>query len=50
MCSRDDATISATNRKRFREQDRVDDIEDVEGAVERGGAVEVPEEQGRVGR
>jgi hypothetical protein len=49
MCGRDDATVSATDRKRFGEQDRVDDIEDVEGAVERGGAVHVPEERGRVG-
>ena len=39
----------ATDQKRFGELDRVDDIEDVEGAVERGGAVQVPEERGRVG-
>jgi len=49
MCGRDDATVSATDWKRFWELDRVDDIEDVEGAVERGGAVQVPEERGRVG-
>jgi hypothetical protein len=30
--SRDDATVSATDRKRFGEQDRVDDIEEVKGA------------------
>jgi hypothetical protein len=49
MCGRYDATVSATDWKRFWELDRVDDIEDVEGAVERGGAVQVPEERGRVG-
>ena len=38
----DDATVSASDRKRFGEQDRVDHIEEVEGAVERGGAVHVP--------
>ncbi len=46
MRSIDDATVSATDRKGFRKQDRVDDIEDVEGAVEGGGAVHVPEERG----
>ncbi len=50
MCGRHDATVSATIRKRIREQDRIDDIEDVEGSAEGGGAVHVPEEQGRVGR
>ena len=50
MCDRDDVTVGATDRKRFVELNRVDDIEDVEGAVERGGAVQVPEERGRVGR
>ena len=35
----DDATVSASE---VREQDRVDDIEEVEGAMERGGAVHVP--------
>ena len=50
MCSVDDATVSTTDWKRFGELDRVNDIEDVEGAVERGGAVQVPEERGRVGR
>ena len=39
-----DATVSATDRNRFGEQGRVDDIKEVEGAVERGGAVHVPEE------
>lgn len=38
----DDATISATDRKRFRKQDRVDDIMEVEDAVEGDCAVHVP--------
>ena len=33
MGSRDDATVSAADWKRFVERDRVDDIADVEGAV-----------------
>ena len=48
MRSIDDATVSATDRKGFRKQDRVDEIEDVKG--EGGGAVHVPEERGRVDR
>ena len=50
MRSIDDATVSATDRKGLRKQDRVDDIEDVKGAVEGGGAVHVLEERGRVDR
>jgi hypothetical protein len=50
MGGRNDATVGATDRKRFGELDRVDDNEDIKGAVERGGAVHVPEERGRVGR
>ena len=41
MCGIDDGTVSATDRKRFEEQDRFDDIEEVEGAMEGGGAVHV---------
>ena len=48
MRSIDDATVSATDRKGLRKQDRVDEIEDVNGAVEGGGTVHVPEERGRV--
>jgi len=39
---RDDTTT--TDRGRFGERDRVDDVEEVESAVKRGGAVHVPEE------
>ena len=46
----DDASVSATDRKGFRKRDRVGEIEDVKGAVERSGAVHVPEERGRVDR
>jgi hypothetical protein len=34
--------VSTTDRKRFGEQDRVDDVEEVESVVEGGGAVHVP--------
>ena len=44
MCSIDDATVSATDRKGLRKLDRVDEIEDVKGAVEGRGAVHVPED------
>ena len=50
MRSIDDATVSTTDRKGFRKQDRVDEIKDVKGAVEGDGAVHVPEERGRVDR
>jgi hypothetical protein len=36
-----DHCVWHTNRKRFEEQDRFDDIEEVEGAMEGGGAVHV---------
>jgi len=44
----DDATVGTTDWKGFREQDRVDEIEDVEGAGERCSAVHVPQGLGLV--